>query len=139
MDSRILFTIFLFVLIIIICVIKKENFIVANRIIAEDEMANEEYHKCMNENSELDYKTNGKYNSCYNILNNKVKNTIPGWLACCKKFVKSTCCPGCSMPIDGPELKLVVPGPKLPPTFPLVGTLPVLILVLLIGMLKSKF
>jgi len=69
MNSRIIFTIFLFLFIIIISVLKTENFVV-NKIIAEDELANEEYHKCMNENSELYYKTNGKYNSCYNILNN---------------------------------------------------------------------
>lgn len=67
MDTRILFSIILLVL-IIICLIKTETFTV-KEIIAEDEIAKEDYNKCLNENSQLFYKTNGVYNSCYKALN----------------------------------------------------------------------
>lgn len=67
MDTRILFSIILLVL-IIICLIKTETFTV-KEIIAEDENAKENYNKCLNENSQLFYKTNGVYNSCYKTLN----------------------------------------------------------------------
>jgi hypothetical protein len=71
MDSRILFIIFLCIFIIVISLFKVENFAVTTRsIIAEDEISNEEYHKCINENDMLNYKTKGTYNSCNNILNN---------------------------------------------------------------------
>ena len=67
MDTRILFSIILLVL-IIICLIKTETFTV-KEIIAEDENSKEDYNKCLNENSQLFYKTNGVYNSCYKALN----------------------------------------------------------------------
>ncbi len=71
MDSRILFIIFLCIFIIVISLFKVENFAVTTRsIIAEDEVSNEQYHKCINENDMLNYKTKGTYNSCNNILNN---------------------------------------------------------------------
>ncbi len=70
MDSRILFIIFLCTFIIVISLIKVENFVTTRSIIAEDELSNEDYHKCINENDILYYKTKGTYNSCNKILNN---------------------------------------------------------------------
>ena len=54
--------------------IKTENFSIST-IIANDELFNEEYHKCINEDANLNYKTNHKYGSCYNVLNN-----LTNWL-----------------------------------------------------------
>lgn len=56
--------------------IKTENFTI-NTIISNDELANEEYHKCINEDANLSYKTNGKYGSCYSVLNNLTNWGIP--------------------------------------------------------------
>jgi hypothetical protein len=71
MDTRILFIIILCG-VIVMCLIKTENFTInisGKNIITEDENAKEIYNKCINENSELSYKTNGKYDSCYKTLN----------------------------------------------------------------------
>jgi hypothetical protein len=71
---KILFSIILLVL-IILCLIKTETFTVKD-IVSEDEMAKENYNKCLNENSDIYYKTNGKYNSCYKALNDLANSGI---------------------------------------------------------------
>ena len=72
--TKILFSIILLIL-VIICLIKTETFIVKD-IMNEDEIAKENYNKCLNENSDIYYKTNGKYNSCYKALNDLTNSGI---------------------------------------------------------------
>ena len=71
---KIVFSVILLVL-IIVCLIKRETFTVKD-IISEDEIAKENYNKCLNENSDIYYKTNGKYNSCYKALNDLMNSGI---------------------------------------------------------------
>lgn len=56
--------------------IKTENFSI-NTILSNDELGNEEYHKCINEDANLYYKTNAKYGSCYKVLNNLTNWGMP--------------------------------------------------------------
>jgi hypothetical protein len=48
--------------------IRIENFTLS-KIIIEDEKSNEDYRVCLNENSQLYYKSNGMYNNCTSALN----------------------------------------------------------------------
>jgi hypothetical protein len=68
MDKRILFSVFLFIIIIISSMINIEKFTI-NDIMTMDQLANEDYKSCLNENSEIYYKSNGKYPNCYVALN----------------------------------------------------------------------
>lgn len=68
MDSRIIFSLILFILIIVISMIKIENFTL-QQVIINDDQANENYRTCLNENSQLYYKTNGMYSNCFSTLN----------------------------------------------------------------------
>ncbi len=68
MDSRIIFSLILFILIIVISMIRIENFTL-QQVIINDNQANEDYRTCLNENAQLYYKTNGKYSSCFSTLN----------------------------------------------------------------------
>jgi len=68
MDKRILFSVFLFIIIIISSMINIEKFTI-NDIMVADQLANEDYKSCLNENSEIYYKSNGKYPNCYAALN----------------------------------------------------------------------
>jgi hypothetical protein len=63
MDKRIIFSIVLFIIMIIISGIKIENFSVTS-INAADDLDNEEYRKCIDESSRLYYKSHGKYPDC---------------------------------------------------------------------------
>jgi hypothetical protein len=48
--------------------VRIENFS-SKQIIIEDEQSNEDFRKCLNENSELYYKSNGMYPKCASALN----------------------------------------------------------------------
>jgi hypothetical protein len=68
MDSRIVFSLILFILVIVISMIRIENFTL-QQIIVENEQSNEDYRTCLNENSQLYYKSNGMYPNCASALN----------------------------------------------------------------------
>jgi hypothetical protein len=68
MDSRLIFSLILFIIIIVISMIRIENFTLQKIIIA-DEQSNEDYRACLNENSQLYYKSNGMYPNCTSVLN----------------------------------------------------------------------
>jgi hypothetical protein len=48
--------------------IKIETFTI-NDIIVDNQISNEDYKSCLNENSQIYYKSNGKYPNCYAALN----------------------------------------------------------------------
>ena len=68
MNSKLVFSFVLFILIIVISMIRIENFTLS-KIIIEDEQSNEDYRVCLNENSQLYYKSNGMYPNCASALN----------------------------------------------------------------------
>jgi hypothetical protein len=68
MDSRIVFSLILFILVIVISMIRIENFSL-QQITVENEQSNEDYRSCLNENSQIYYKSNGMYSSCSSALN----------------------------------------------------------------------
>lgn len=68
MDRRIVFSLILFILVIVISMIRIENFTL-QKIVIEDEQSNEDYRSCLNENSQLYYKSNGMYPNCTSVLN----------------------------------------------------------------------
>ena len=68
MDRRLVFSLILFILVIVISMIRIEKFSL-QKITVEDEQSNENYRSCLNENSQIYYKSNGMYSNCSSALN----------------------------------------------------------------------